>query len=111
VTETGTVTRKTDDQRKVPARTPPGKMPVVPPSPEAAPPDAPGSGPRWTGRVSRTSEIAAGLSAAASAAWMMWPAMSIVGLAAVVRRVPEANRVAPAMNMRRRRTGPRPDQT
>ena len=64
------------------------------------------------GKVSRSSDIAAGLSAAAPVPWMMRPATSIAGLAApAASRVPAANRVDPATNMRRRpnRSAARPD--
>ena len=66
------------------------------------------------GKVSRSSDIAAGLSAAAPAPWMMRPATSIAGLAAAAAsRVPAVNRADPATNMRRRpnRSAARPDSS
>ena len=110
--ENGTVTRNTADQPNVPVRMPPRKTPVAPPTAEAAPQALIALARAGPGKVSRSSDMAAGLSEAAPAPWMMRPATSICSLlAAAARRVPAVNRTDPAVNMRRRpnRSAARPD--
>ena len=88
--------------------------PVAPPSAEAAPQMLMAARAFGPGKVSRSSDMAAGLSAAAPAPWMMRPATSIAGLAATAAsRVPTVNRAKPATNMRRRpnRSAARPDRS
>ena len=75
-TETGTVTRNTEDQPKEPTSSPPDMTPVAPPRVDAAPQALTALARCGPGKVSSRSDIAAGLRAAAPAPWTRRPATS-----------------------------------
>ncbi len=68
------MTRKTEDQPNEPARSPPRKTPVAPPTADAAPQMLIALARACPGKVTSSSDMAAGLRAAAPVPWMIRPA-------------------------------------